>query len=303
MLMPFELISPRSLDEAVSVIAARDDGCTVMAGGTDVLVAMHKGTLRPQCVIDIKDIEELQGSPSYSEKGLIIPSLATHDEVEKTSEVEECYTALKDAISQIGSLQTRMRGTIGGNICNAAPSGDSIGALLVFDATLTLFGPDGWRTIAIADFFCGPKQTTLLPGEILCSISLPPVLGRTGSAYTKFSRRKAMDLALVGVAVSLGLDDEGVCNHARIALATAAPTPIRAKTAEAYLNGKRLDESAPYECEEALAEAAQLALADASPRSSWRSEADYRCRLIETLVPRTAKKALERLGKHPGRAE
>lgn len=288
MLMPFELLSPTGLDEAVRKLAELGDACKVMAGGTDVLVSMHGGNLRPDYIMDIKGIRELQEPPSFDSSGLRIPALATHDEVEHIPEVGQFYTALRDGVSRVGSVQTRTRGTIGGNICNAVPSGESLGPLLALDATLTIYGMEGPRTVAFGDFFLGAKRTVLKTGELVTAIQLPPPIPRFGSAYTKFVRRRAMDLALLGVTVCIGLEADGTCGHVRIALTTAAATVIRAREAEAYLAGKRPEAAA-------LAEAGRLASGEASPRSSWRAPAEYRHALIETLVPRTAEKALERL--------
>ena len=287
MLMPFELLSPVNLSEAVKIISEFGDECKIMAGGTDVLAAMHSGSINPNYVVDIKGVRELLGEPVFDINGLMIPALTTHDELEYTPEVKEHYAALLDGVSCIGSVQTRVRGTIGGNICNAVPSGDTLGPLLALDAVLSLFGPKGRRELLFEDFFLAAKKTVLKPGELLCQINIPSPPPRFGSAYTKFGRRKGMDLALLGVNAALGLDESGYINHARIALTTAAPTPIRAKSAEEYLFGK-------LPSDDTLKEAAKLASSEAEPRSSWRAPAWYRRRLIETLLPETAKLALER---------
>ena len=292
MLTPFELLGPETLDEAVRLIVKYGEACKIMAGGTDVLVSMHAGTLKPDYIVDIKGIKELRGKPVFSETGLSIAALSTHDEIEMTSEVKKYYTALWEGAAGIGSVQTRMRGTIGGNICNAIPSGDSLGPLLALDASLTVFGPGGRRSIEFEEFFTGPGKTTLKPGEILCSIDLPPPRPRSGSAYLKFTRRKAMDLMLSGVTANISLDEHGLCEHVRIALSAAAPVPIRAKTAEKYLRGKIIDKKA-------MAEAARLAAKDAKPRSSWRTSAAYRYKLIETLLPRAIELSLSRAGEQP----
>jgi len=290
MLKPFELLSPTSIDEAVKTLAELGQSCKIMAGGTDVLVSMHAGSLKPEFVMDIKGISELNHAPITDNGGLIISALATHDQIEHMPEIGKRYSALKDAVSRVGSVQTRTRGTIGGNICNAVPSGESLGPLIALDAELRLYGSDGERTVAFEDFFLGAKKTVLKPGELLCSVRLPANPANFCSAYTKFTKRKAMDLALLGVTVCIGLSGDGKCEHVRIALTTAAPTPMRAKNAENYLLGKKPDDNV-------LKEAGKLASAEAKPRSSWRAEAGYRHALIEELVPRTAKEALKRLKK------
>jgi CO/xanthine dehydrogenase FAD-binding subunit len=286
MLNPFELLIPSTLHEALAQYAPLGSRCKILAGGTDVLVGMHGGRTY-DCLMDIKGLEELKGVSYSPEAGLSIGALTTHRHLERLPLIKELYTALFDGVSQIGAVQTRCRGTIGGNICNAAPSGDSLGPLLVLNARLVLQHMQGIREIPFGEFFTGAKQTVLLPGELLVRILLPPPAERTGSAYTKFTRRKAMDLALLGVAASITVKG-GVCQDLRIALSTAAPTVIRAQHAEQYLRGKELTESA-------IREAGTLASSEASPRSSWRASGEYRRELILSLVPRTIQNALARV--------
>ena len=293
MLKPFEYLSPDRISDAAGLLLELGGRCKAMAGGTDVLVAMHAGKLEPEFVLDLKNIAELQFEPFVDEGGLTLSALSTHDEIERLPIVRQRYSALADAVSKVGSVQTRTRGTIGGNICNAAPSGDTLGPLLAYGAVLNLYGPEGERKVALEDFYSGAKKTTLKPGELLVSIFLPATDWSAGhggfcSAYTKFSRRKAMDLALLGVTVCLALSEDGVVVEARIALTTAAPVHMRAKAAEEYLTGKKPER-------EALLAAGKLASQEARPRSSFRAQAGYRHALIEELVPRTAIKALKRI--------
>jgi CO/xanthine dehydrogenase FAD-binding subunit len=216
--------------------------------------------------------------------------LTPHRTFELNDLVIKRYTALFEGCSQVGSSQIRVRGSVGGNICNAVPSADSVGPLLVFDASCVIAGIQGEsvveRTVSLCEFFTGPKKTVLGEGELLKCVFLPdPALG-SGSAYTKYTRRNAMDLALFGVSCYIVPDGDKV-QTIRIALTTAAPTPMRATDAEAFLTGITLTEAA-------LKEAAELAAGQAKPRTSWRSPAELRITLAKELTIRTVRLAAER---------
>jgi CO/xanthine dehydrogenase FAD-binding subunit len=292
MLNKFDLLVPTDLKEALKQYAGLGGKCKIFAGGTDVFVEMHGGKIF-DCLMDIKNLLELQGVSYTPKSGLDIGALTTHRTLERTPLIKEAYAALYDGTSQVGSVQTRTRGTIGGNICNAVPSGDTLGPLLALDARLVVQGLNGRREIPFGEFFLGAKKTALREGEILVRILVPPPAKNSGSAYTKFTRRKAMDLALLGVAVNLVSGDGKTCDDIRIALSTAAPTVIPAREAERFLIGKELTK-------EALAEAGEIASAEAKPRSSWRSSESYRRELLKALVPQTVEKALMRALKGVG---
>ena len=261
MLPAFELLTPSTVTEAIRM--KLETGGKFIAGGTDILVAMHNGKERYATLIDLKGIAEL--NYFETEQGLCIGALTPHRTLELNSIVRERYTALFEGCSQVGSSQIRVRGTVGGNICNAVPSADSIGPLLVFNALCVIAGKDGERTIPLAEFFTGVKKTVLGEGELLKGVLVPEPAAGSGSAYTKYTRRRAMDLALFGVSCYTGMDGN-VMKTVRIALTTAAPTPMRATDAEAFLAGKT-----PGDDE--LREAAELVARQAKPRSSWRSSA------------------------------
>lgn len=287
MLNRFELLTPSNLNEALAQYAALGSQCKILAGGTDVLVEMHGGRIY-DCLMDIKNLEELKGVEYSPVSGLTIGALTTHRYLERMPLIKELYPALYDGVSQVGAVQTRYRGTIGGNICNAAPSGDSLGPLLALDARFAVQSIQGVREISFEDFFIGAKKTALVPGELLVKILIPSPPAKSGSAYTKYTRRKAMDLALLGVAVNLSIEDGITCKNIRISLSTSAPTVIRAKNAEQFLTGKELTE-------EVLKKAGIIASSEARPRSSWRASEEYRRDLLKAIVPRTIRKALERI--------
>ncbi len=286
MLPKFELVTPRDLDEAVGALVELGDKAALYAGGTDLLVQMRAGRIKPQYLIDIKRLDALKGI-GYSGGGeLRIGALVTHREIETSPLIRERFPVLWDGASKVGSVQIRNRGTVGGNICNALPSADDVGPLIVLGARLRILGPRGERELALEDFYLGPRQTLLAKDEILLEFRVPAGAGQ--GAYIKYSPRKAMDLALLGVSVYLEKNGDGACQAARIALTTAGPIPMRAREAEDCLLGQ-----APTD--EVLCRAGEIAAREARPRTSWRSSEAYRRELLKVLVPRAGRLALERL--------
>lgn len=286
MLPKFELVVPSRLDEAVGVLAEVREKARVLAGGTDLLVLMRAGQVKPQYLVDIKRLSELK-QVGYSPDGtFVIGALATHRDLETSCLVQKKFSILHDGVSRVGSVQIRNRATVGGNICNALPCADSVGPLLALGARLKLQGPMGEREVLLEEFILGPRKTVLATDEILTAILVPPGTGQ--GAYIKFTKRKAMDLAVLGVSVYLEYNGDDTCHEVRIALTTAAPIPIRAREAEASLKGQ-------VPTDEALERAGAIAAREARPRTSWRSTEEYRRALLQVLVPRAGKLARQRL--------
>ena len=290
MIPKFELYLPESIEEACKLRNELGPAAEIVAGGTDVFVKMHNGEYRPKFIVDIKNIPELKGIKGDEKTGLDIGAMVTLHESETCDIILKHYPVLFEGVNTIGSLQIRNRGTLGGNICTAAPSADGIGPLLVLNASCGVQGLKGKRTIPLEGFFPGPLQTVLKKDEVLVRILVPPVTGKNGSAYYKYGRRKAMEIALMGITayVEVGADGKS-CSDARIALATSAPTPVRAKKTEAYLKGKDLSDP------DVLKAAGKLVLEEAKPRSSWRSSAEFRQNLLQNLVPKIIQRAYESL--------
>lgn len=285
MLNPFELLTPKTLGAAIKLYAEHPE-CKVLAGGTDIFVDMHAGKEIP-CLLDIKQIDELKGLSWSETYGLGIGALATYDELLRSEIVKKFYPAFIDAIRKIASVQVRARGTAAGNICTASPAGDSAGVLLAYNAIVKLLGPEGKRELPIAEFFTGYKETALKPGELVTHILIPAPLPNTGSAATKLTRRKAVDIGIIGSAVRIVYDDNGVCTTARIALLSSAPTPIRVYKAEDYLIGKELTE-------EVINQAGVLAYEAAQPKT-WRSNEEYSRDMVKVIVPKTITAACKRI--------
>jgi carbon-monoxide dehydrogenase medium subunit len=239
--------------------------------------------------------------------------MVTHRTLEKSEIIRKEFSALTDAVDVLGSVQIRNVATIGGNICTAAPSADTVAPLLALGAQLKLKSAKAERTIPIDQFFTAPGETVLQQGEVLREISIPKPLPNTGSAYWKHQRRQALDLPILGVAVLISLDkatvtcsdilctaspistllhslegDEVVCKEIRIALGVAAPTPMRAIKAEKLLKDRRISD-------ELLEEVAETASKEAQPRDTIRGEAWYRREMIKVLVKRMVMKSIERV--------
>jgi CO/xanthine dehydrogenase FAD-binding subunit len=285
-MIDYDYIKPTTLKEVFTLLKEYGPKATLIAGGTDVMLNIRNSEISPDILISLRGLNDLR----YIRKndGYHIGTLATHRMVEQSDMVRMELSALHDAASQVGSVQIRNVATVGGNICNAAPSADTAGPLLVLDATVVLEGPGGRRSVPIADFFRGPSRTVRKADEVLIEFHIPEQSGHFGSAYWKHARRKAMDLPLLGVAVGLTLSEGAEISDARIGLTVAAPVPIRAFKAEEFLRGKRWDR-------EVLAEAGRIASSEASPRDSLRSTAWYRRDMIEVFVPRMAALAAERI--------
>lgn len=288
MLPEFELFEPRNLQEAITILSELGGRARPLAGGTDLLVEMREGRTRPEYLVDIKGLEELKGVTVSEDDVVVIGALTSLRTLERNALIRERLPILYDAMSQMGSVQIRSRGTIGGNLCNAHASADGTAALLALGARLRLHGPQGQREIAIEDFFSGTHKTVLNAGEVLTHISVASGSPGDGGAYAKFTVRKAMDAALVGVGVYMQTEQAGaVCRAARIALATTGPRPERAMRAEETLTGQRLSE-------ELFERAGEAAAAEANVGSTWRAPEDYARHLINTLLQEVARQAWER---------
>jgi len=289
MLPDFELFEPRNLQEAVAILVELGGRARPFAGGTDLMVEMREGRTRPAYLVDIKGLDELKGI-AVSDGGVTIGALTTLRVLERSAVIRERLPILYDAVSQMGSVQIRSRGTIGGNLCNAHASADGTAALLALGARLRLHGPQGQREIPIENFFSGTHKTALNVGEVLTHIHLSAFSPGSGGAYSKFTVRNAMDAALVGVGVFLETEQAGaVCRNARISLATTGPKPERATSAEATLRGQPLGDAV-------FERAGEAAAGEANVSDNWRAPEDYARHLIKVVLPEVARQAWKRAG-------
>lgn len=267
-----------SLQEAFDAVSAAKGTSVFMAGGTDLLVLIKEGKIRPQRVIDVKGINGMDGFETSKEE-FSVGSLTSIRMLETSPAAREKVPLLAQAAAKLGSVQVRNKATIGGNLCNAAPSAETAPALLALEAQAEIYGKRGTRVVDLGEFFLGPGSTILEEGEILTSLKIPLTSHRQGSVYYKLTTRKAMDIAFVGVAVLLELDGDDRINKARIALGSVAPTPIRVPSAEKLLEGKVLSR-------EAAQESAGLAAQACQPISDLRASAEYRREMVNNLCQR-----------------
>lgn len=285
----FDYFEPTTLSEASSLLTYYGKDAKILAGGTDLLVRMKRKLWTPSYLVNLKSVPGLDAI-TETDGNLRIGALATVRSVHNSALVREHWTVLAEAAQKMASVQVRNLATIGGNICNAAPSADMAPALIGLGATARISGPLGERTVSLEEFFVGPGATVLGEGEILTELIVPRPNPRTGAIYIKHAIRKAMDIAVVGVAVVVTLDVPGQrVDDVRVVLGAVAPTPLRAKRTESVLEGKAV----PLEAD-VLQEAAEVAMAEARPISDVRASEYYRRKLVGVLVKRATGKALER---------
>ena len=284
---PFAYVAPNTVEEAVAVLNEHGDRARPLAGGTDLLVKARANAWELDAVVDIKNIPELMNL-TIGKNGLSIGAGVPCYQVYENSEIADEYPGIVDGASIIGGIQIQSRAGLGGNLCNAAPSGDGIPALIVYSAIARIAGPSGTREVAVEEFCTGPSRTVLKPGELLVSIEVPKPAPNSGAAYTRFIPRNEMDIAVAGVGVYVVLDDSGNnFESARIALSAVGPTPILATEAGDSMAGKPVDDKI-------IDTAANLARDAASPITDMRGTINQRKQLIEVLSGRMINQAVER---------
>ena len=279
--------APTSLSEAVSIMAANGDRARPLAGGTDVLVQLRGGRREADVVMDTKKIPELN-TLNLGDNGLQLGAAVPCYRIYQDSAVTAAYPGLIDAAGMIGSIQIQGRATVGGNLCNAAPSGDTIPPVITLGGEAHINGPNGWRTMPAENFCTGPGRNALENGELLVAIQLPAPAANSGTAYLRFIPRNEMDIAVAGVSSTVQLDASGqTIQSARIALASVGPTPILATAAGDSLAGKAVSD-------EAIAEAGRLASEAATPITDMRGTIRQRHHLVDVLTRRTLNIAIRR---------
>lgn len=283
----FDFAQPATLEEALELFAG-DGEVRAVVGGTDLIDQLRTGRRSVDLVVDLKRIPQLQRLEADAE-GLHIGSARCCTDVRNDPVVNASYRALADSAALVGSVQIQNRAGIGGNVCNAAPSADTVPALLVHDTTAIIASTGSSRRVPLDEFFVGPGETVLAKGEILVGLLLPPPPENSVSAYLRFIPRNEMDIAVAGVGAFLQLEPSTrVVQTARIALASVAPTPIRAREAEAVLQGQPISD-------ELIARAAEAAVGAAKPISDVRGSAEYRLELVRVLTRRVLSACLDRL--------
>lgn len=282
----FEIVLPAGVDDCLRALGEDGAGTKVLAGGTDLVPQLKNGVVKPARVVDLSGVARLRRLDGAPGGGVRIGSTVTARTLEQHPLIRAEYRALAESAALVGSVQVRNLATVGGNLCNAAPSADMAPPLLALDAEAVVAGPPGERRVPLASFFTGVRRTVLGPGELLVELVVPPPGPRSAGSYLRHTPRRELDIAVVGVAAQLTLSN-GVCATARIALAAVAPVPLRATAAEQILVGQP-------PTPERIAQAADLAVEAARPISDQRGSADFRRHLVRVLTRRTLTAALAR---------
>ncbi|HEY1852170.1 MAG TPA: xanthine dehydrogenase family protein subunit M [Candidatus Binataceae bacterium] len=280
--------SPKTIADAVKLLAAHGEKARPLSGGTDLIIQLRAGTRRPEYVVDVKSIPELSRISFSLQHGLHLGAAVSCIEIYENADMRHYYPGLTEAAHLIGSLQIQSRASVGGNLCNGSPAGDSTPALIALGAKARLVGPKGERVVPVETFITGPARTVLQPGELLIELLIDAPAPHSSDAYLRFIPRNEMDIAVVGVggSITLDLDDDRVVD-ARIALGAVGPTPIFAAEASKSLIGKKFDAAA-------LDNAARLATSVATPIDDMRGTAEFRRHIVGVLTRRVLTTAAER---------
>ena len=285
----FAYAAPETVEQAIAVLQEHSQAgepAQILAGGTDLLVQIRSVDGSARTIVDIKQLPEtnrLEIGPSEITIGAAIPAAA----LTANAELKARLPGLVEAIDLIGSTQIQGRASLGGNLCNASPAGDTIPALFVNAGRCQIAGPDGTREMPVEEFVTGVGTNALGEGELLLGISFTTPAAGTADAYLRFIPRTEMDIAVAGAGVSVTLDDNGTCTAARVAIGAVAPTVLLVTAAADALMGTTLDD-------EALAAAGAACTAASSPISDKRGTADYRRKVVAVLCRRAAAIAAER---------
>jgi carbon-monoxide dehydrogenase medium subunit len=282
----FEVIQAGNVEDCLRALAAHGPEAKLLAGGTDLLPQLKNGLLAPRYVVDLSRVARLRTIDLDGVRGLRVGAAVTARELELDQGVRARYPALAESGALVGSVQVRNLATVGGNLCNAAPSADMAPPLLALEAEAVIAGPRGERRVPLSAFFTDVRRTVLAPDELLLELVVPAPGPRSGGNYLRHTPRRELDIAVVGVASQLTLSD-GVCARARIALAAVAPIPLRATAAEQALEGRPITT-------ELIQRAAGLATEAARPISDQRGSAEFRRHLVGVLTRRTLTSALAR---------
>jgi CO/xanthine dehydrogenase FAD-binding subunit len=283
-LHPFEYVRATSVDEAISALAKHGERARPLAGGTDALVMARAGRWELDALVDVKHIPETNVLELGSSEFRLGAAVACY-RVYEDEKIAAAFPGLVDSVSIIGGIQIQSRAGLGGNLCNASPSGDGIPSLIVHNTTCVIAGPNGTREVAVEDFCTGPGRSVIGNGEFLVEMKMPAPKKGFGAAYQRFTPRNEMDIAVAGVASSVQLDGNTIMS-ARVALAAVGPTPILSSAGD-LLAGKEATA-------DNISAAAQEASADASPISDMRGTDEQRKHLVGVLTRRTLERAVER---------
>ena len=284
----FEYLEARSVGEAVAALAEKGKEARVLAGGTDILVQLRTGRRKVERLVGIGEVPEANVLSIDSDGALHLGAALPCYRIYQDAAVSRAFPGLIDSAALIGGIQIQGRASLGGNLCNAAPSADGIPPLIALGAVCEVVGPNGSRQVLVEEFCTSPGQNVLGEGELLVSLRIPAPPARSGAHYLRFIPREEMDIAVAGVGSWVSLDDDGVTiKSARVALASVAPTPLFVKEAGAVLKGRQVSE-------EAIEDAARAAMEAARPIDDMRGSIRQRRHLVGVLTRRTLNGAIKR---------
>ncbi|WP_119419164.1 FAD binding domain-containing protein [Desertibaculum subflavum] len=284
-MMEAQYRAPGSVDEAVALMAGAGGKGRVLAGGTDLLVQMRAGMVAPGLIVDVKRIAEMTAISQIA-GAWRVGAAVTGAEIHDHAGLKKAWPGVVEAINLIGSKQVQGRASAGGNLCNASPAADSVPALVAAGAIATVQGPNGRREVPVEQIPAGPGKTSLKPGEIVVSFTLPARPAGSGDAYLRLIPRTEMDIAVVGCGVNLTMKD-GTCTAARVALGAVAPTVLLVEGAAKALVGSKLDDKA-------IEAAAAACRAACKPIDDKRGTIVYRTKIAGVLLKRAVAIAAER---------
>jgi len=278
--------SPTTVNEAVSLLAGAPGLAKVLSGGTDLLVQLRSGRVRPELIVDTKRLPGIIGIREEN-GGFVIGAATPGAMLEAHEGLKRAYPGVVEAMDLIGSQQIQGRASLAGNLCNASPAADSVPAMIAAGAVAVVAGPDGRREVPVEQIPTGPGRTSLARGELVLEFRLPPRPARASDAYLRFIPRTEMDIAVVGCGVSVALNAQGVCTQARVSLGAVAPVPLLVPAAAEALVGSRLDDAA-------LARLDAAAQAACRPITDKRGTIEYRTKVAGVLARRAAAIAFQR---------
>ncbi len=285
MIHDFTYLKPGTVEEALAMLSDHVDECKIICGGQSLLIVMRQGLVAVDYLIDIKGLKELDYIKFDEKEGLKIGATTTHHKIETSDVLKKYYPVLPAMEERLASIQVRNWGTIGGNLAHADAAGDPAPVLITLDASITVGSKDGKRTMKLEDFYTDLFETAMEHNEMVLEVQVPPMAPKSACAYKKFNLLQN-DMGVCAVAVKIAVDAAGTCTDARIVLGNAGVTPIRAKSGEAVLVGKKLDDAL-------FAAAGQAAAGDADPVSDIHASDDFRRHLIGVMTKRMAKQAYE----------
>jgi carbon-monoxide dehydrogenase medium subunit len=242
-MIKFDYLEPTSIKEAISFLDKYGDQAKIKASGISLLLLLKDGFYQPKYLVNLLRIKALDYIKKDSQGNLLIGALTHHCDIESSSLIQKEFSVLAEMEFDLGSVQLRNRGTIGGCVCHGDPLTDPPSVLVALDAIANVEGPKGLRKIPFSEFFVDYYETSLAPGEILTEIVVPKIPKYTGCAYIKHTMRKAMDKPFVGVSTYLELDSSSVCKKAKVVIGSISPRPLEATAIEEALKGKKITDS------------------------------------------------------------